>query len=166
MTIVNEGQFKGLLQDAKTPADAISIIANAEGIPQPIVDMVQEKCLEMLVIELPAVARLAANGPVRTREQVAGGITALYQDALEGMRQERPDLDKMISATVKDVALDIAERIDAGVKRVLLDDKYVNAHAWANLQHAHARVVSCLEGIKLDQQQEEWCAENMGDDSA
>jgi len=156
---------KKTLDGAKSPADAIAAIMADDDCPSQIKDFIQDKCLEIMMIDMPKLLAVKQQGPVLPTEG-RPTLSSIYSEAMEFAKQNHPDVDKAISATVKDVALNVAEAIDAGVKRILLADKYLNTQAHHELLSTHAKLVSVLENLKLNPEQEAWVEKNVGEEAS
>lgn len=150
---------------AKSPSGAIAAILAADDLPPPIRDMIEDKCLEIMMVDMPKTLAIVQAGPVRTTKGMPS-LASVYSDAMKSTAATDPEVDKAISATVKDVALDIAERIDAGLKRILLSDEFINTAAHQELMSTHAKLVGLLEAIKLTSEQEDYARENLQPEEA
>lgn len=142
-----------LMKDAKTPLDAVTAMFNAEGCSTELQNAIQDSCFKFLNIDMPKMVIMKQCAVARPVEGTPSTLE-VFDGAMDYARKNSPQVDKALSATVKDVARNIAAEIDAGLKRILLDDKVLVTEAHLDLLACHAELVSILEGIKLTPEQE------------
>jgi hypothetical protein len=70
-------------------------------------------------------------------------ITVVFEDAAKSLTS------KDISGTVQQIGRELAEVIDRGMRRVLLEDKQANHRAYISLISLHAQVCKALSYLKL-----------------
>lgn len=135
------------LKDCETPFDALTLLMGKS--PDGIKDYVNGRVQEILLVDLPKLHVLIQEGPACPASN-APEVAKLFKQSIEHMQECHPETyRKDMTATIQDCAIQIAELIDASVKRILLDDKYANRMAAINLCAEHAKLVKCFIDIAL-----------------
>ncbi len=103
---------------------------------------------EVLVVDMSILQHVAEKGATMPVEDI-GTLESTYNFAIEFTAKVNPEALKTVSKTAQDVGHRIAAELDAGIKRVLLEDKHANRMALMNLSTCHAKMVRCMADIAL-----------------
>jgi hypothetical protein len=123
----------------------VSLISLYKDAPVAIQRYLEQKVAELLAISMPKLALLMEFGVTIDRSGDAyESITSTYESSLEIMP---PELRKKVSRTVEDVGLTLSQELDAGIKRILLEETTVNHEAYLDILSSHAHIIRSLEGL-------------------
>ena len=115
--------------------------------------------LEILLTELPKLQLLVEYGPALPVDKMHP-IADMFESAVKLADKKAPRMAKQLTATVRDAAVDIASAIDKAFRRVLLTDTDANHEAYVTAMHCHAKIVKCVAGIALTEEQKAILAEH------
>ena len=101
--------------------------------------------LTALMLRLMAVT---SEGSLRK----AGEVTPLTE-IVAGAQDMIPTSD--LSATIRQVGLELAEVMERGVKRAMLDAPYCYTDSFLQLIECHARILNAFENIAIDKEEAE-----------
>jgi hypothetical protein len=119
-------------------------------------DWIDGKAMEILMVDMPALQHCLKQGPVMDVEK-ATGVVDTFTKSMELGDSVNPEAGKKLSQTVRDVGLRIAEEIDSGMKRVLLEDTKLSRISYIHLCTQHAKLVKALAEVALTPEElEEW----------
>ncbi|KKK67792.1 hypothetical protein LCGC14_2950560 [marine sediment metagenome] len=103
---------------------------------------------EVLMVDMSILQHVAEKGVIMPVEDITT-LESTYNFAIKFTAKVNPEALKTVSKTAQDVGHRIAAELDAGIKRVLLEDKHANRMALINLSTCHAKVVRCMADITL-----------------
>jgi hypothetical protein len=113
----------------------VSLISLYKDAPVAIQRYLEQKVAELLAISMPKLALLMEFGVTIDRSGDAyESITSTYESSL-------------VSRTVEDVGLTLSQELDAGIKRILLEETTVNHEAYLDILSSHAHIIRSLEGL-------------------
>jgi len=144
-----EEKIKEMRIDASNSPSAMLAAITSQA-PGPVKNFLEGCAEAVLAIELPKLKVCMSAGPTIEASKVPVAAEVFTQ-AME--RLDKAGKTTHISATVRDAALVLAEAIDKGVKRVLLEDELANRLAVMDLVGLHARFVSALSDVVLTEEQ-------------
>ena len=103
---------------------------------------------EVLMVDMSILQYVVEKGATMPVKDITT-LESTYNFAIEFTTKVNPEALKTVSKTAQDVGHRIAVELDAGVKRVLLEDKHANRMASMNLAACHAKMVRCIADLTL-----------------
>ncbi len=103
---------------------------------------------EVLMVDMSSLQHVAEKGATVPVKDITS-LEFTYNFAIEFAAKVIPGVLKTVSKTAQDVGQRVAAELDAGIKRVLLEDKHANRMALMNLAACHAKMVRCMADIAL-----------------
>ncbi len=132
----------------RNPAPMEVLLAAYADAPPAAKHFLDGRVQEVLLVDMSILQHVAHKGPVMPVEDITT-LAELYNLAIEFVSKANPEALKSVSKTAQDIGQRIAAEIDAGVKRVLLEDKHANRMALMNLAACHAKMVRCIADLAL-----------------
>ncbi len=128
-----------------SPMDALSSIYKNG--PPGLAGAIDHAAMEVMMVELPKISIVAENGIEMSRGKEFESVENLFKAGMVYARTHGVNVDKVLSATVRDAAEQLAVLIDKSVKRVLLEDTVLNRNAYLDIISTHAKMVRGLQGL-------------------
>ncbi len=122
----------------------VSIYRNG---PPGLAGAIDRAAMEVMMVELPKISIVAENGLEMNRKTDYESVESLFTAGMVYARKHGVDVEKVLTATVRDAATQIAILIDKSVRRVLLEDTVMNRHAYLDIISTHAKLVRGLQGL-------------------
>lgn len=140
------------LAAAESPMSALAAAYNHA--PHRLIrSFLNDKAIEILAVELPALQQSIISGPGIPAMEVANKtLTEMFEGAMAHITKEAPQ--EAPTATVQSVGAELAAVLDRGIKRVLLDDEWANRESFMSIVTAHARLVAALTNLALTPEQQ------------
>ncbi len=136
--------MRKLNEGKETPMGALlSIYKNG---PPGLAEAIDQMAMEVMMVELPKVSLVTKHGPDMDRKELET-VESLFAAGMVYAKGQGIDVERRLTATVRDAAKLIAELIDKSVKRILLEDTKLNRHAYLDLISMHAKMVRALQGL-------------------
>lgn len=106
------------------------------------------RLMEIIACDMPKMAMVAHQGPTvdRTDEKFSN-CQEIFKQSMEFARQQIPDIQSNMSATVEHSGERIGEIIDSCINRIMMEDKLMNREAWLDVVTTHAKLCRALMGI-------------------
>lgn len=144
------------LRNAATPMGAL--VATYNHSPHPALrHALNRAAMRVLTIDMRAFQELAIHGLHCDRDVIDGSnegatVRAIFSSAMDKVADESPA--DAPTATVRQIGEDVADVIDAGIKRVLFDDDVlVRREAVNNIVNGHAQMMAGLADLALTEEE-------------
>ena len=122
----------------------VSIYRNG---PPGLAGAIDQAAMEVMMVELPKISLVAENGIEMNREKEYQPVEELFVAGMVYAKKQGINVEQVLTATVRDAALQIAALIDKSVRRILLEDTVMNRHAYLDIISTHAKMVRGLQGL-------------------
>ena len=136
---------------AQTPMAALAAAYNHA--PHAVLrEYINDKVQEILATELPKLQFALSRGPAIPVAEMEP-VRTTFDDAMKFAEESGLDLSKM-PATIVAIAQELADVIDKGIRRTLLDDTDANRLAYYSLVAEHAKIAACFAELALTEAQQ------------